>query len=142
MSTVLLSYIVTPLVIVLVSLVIPVIVYTVRKKTAAKKRMALAACLFLLCASVNTGLLALVATKPVIVCPSEYSEFLDVDAKIRLRNDVKGLYGRNVLLFPAIIEVRYADGSSLSAHVRYLFFGSVDFSVDSDGVRSIEKPLF
>ena len=118
------------------------IVYHIMERFFAKKRLASAICVFIVCALTNIGICLLIANNPIVICSSEYSEYIDEERKEQIQEDVKSLYKEKGLLFPAIIEVKYADKECLKLHIQYLFFGTVDFSVDADQTKSIDKPLY
>ncbi len=143
MATILLSCIVNPLVVIAISTMIPMVLYiTLWKGFSQKKRLTSAICVFIVCALTNIGICLLIANNPIVICSSEYSEYIDEERKEQIQEDVKSLYKEKGLLFPAIIEVKYADKECLKLHIQYLFFGTVDFSVDADQTKSIDKPLY
>jgi hypothetical protein len=143
MATILLSCIVNPLVVIAISTMIPMVLYiTLWRGFSQKKRLASAICVFIVCALTNIGICLLIANNPIVICSSEYSEYIDEERKEQIQEDVKSLYKEKGLLFPAIIEVKYADKECLKLHIQYLFFGTVDFSVDADQTKSIDKPLY
>ncbi len=144
MATILLSYLINPLVIVSVSMIIPAFLYlTISKKVSAKKRLIATICAFAFCVLINCGICAMVAQNPIVICPSEYSEYIDDEGEEQLQEVVKSLYANNKgLLFPAVIEVNYANNKQINAHIQYLFFGTVEFSIDADQTKSIDKPLY
>lgn len=143
MATILLSCIVNPLVVIAISTMIPMVLYiTLWRGFSQKKRLTSAICVFIVCALTNIGICLLIANNPIVICSSEYSEYIDEERKEQIQEDVKSLYKEKGLLFPAIIEVKYADNECLKLHIQYLFFGTVDFSVDADQTKSIDKPLY
>ena len=143
MATILLSCIVNPLVVIAISTMIPIVLYiTLWRGFSQKKRLTSAICVFIVCALTNIGICLLIANNPIVICSSEYSEYIDEERKEQIQEDVKSLYKEKGLLFPAIIEVKYADKECLKLHIQYLFFGTVDFSVDADQTKSIDKPLY
>lgn len=143
MATILLSCIVNPLVVIAISTMIPMVLYiTLWRGFSQKKRLTSAICVFIVCALTNIGICLLIANNPIVICSSEYSEYIDEERKEQIQEDVKSLYKEKGLLFPAIIEVKYADKECLKLHIQYLFFGTVDFSVDADQTKSIDKPLY
>ena len=143
MATILLSCIVNPLVVIAISTMIPMVLYiTLWRGFSRKKRLTSAICMFIVCTLTNIGICLLIANNPIVICSSEYSEYIDEERKEQIQEDVKSLYKEKGLLFPAIIEVKYADKECLKLHIQYLFFGTVDFSVDADQTKSIDKPLY
>lgn len=143
MATILLSCIINPLVVVSVSAVIPIVLYiTLWRDFSRKKRLISVICVFIVCALASIGICFLISNNPIVVCSSEYSEYIDDERKEQMQEDVKSLYKEKGLLFPAIIEVKYADNERINLHIQYLFFGTVDFSVDADQTKSIDKPLY
>ena len=143
MATILLSCIVNPLVVIAISTMIPMVLYiTLWRGFSQKKRLTSVICVFIVCALTNIGICLLIANNPIVICSSEYSEYIDEERKEQIQEDVKSLYKEKGLLFPAIIEVKYADKECLNLHIQYLFFGTVDFSVDADQTKSIDKPLY
>lgn len=143
MATILLSCIVNLLVVIAISTMIPMVLYiTLWRGFSQKKRLTSAICVFIVCALTNIGICLLIANNPIVICSSEYSEYIDEERKEQIQEDVKSLYKEKGLLFPAIIEVKYADKECLKLHIQYLFFGTVDFSVDADQTKSIDKPLY
>ena len=143
MLLLLLSLAVTPLIVLAVSAVVPLSYLLIKRAgTGAKKPVRTAILLFAALIVFHAGLCVLIANRPIVVCPTAYRTYMDNERTEQLRNDVKGLYPTPGLLFPGVIQVEYADETALRVHVQYLFYGTVDFAVDSEGVKGIEKPLY
>jgi len=143
MATVILSCVINPFVVICISAMIPIILYvTLWRNFSKKKRLTSVICVFIVCTLISTGICLLIGNNPIVVCSSEYSEYIDDERKDEIQETVKSLYNEKGLLFPAVIEVKYADNERLNLHIQYLFFGTVDFSVNADQVKSIDKPLY
>ena len=137
------SLIVNPLVLWVVSCIVPTIFIIVKKKKySSGKLTAVAVSLLLVMLIVNSLICAAIANKPFVVIPEEYEQYFNDERISALQKDVSELYRGKAVLFPGIINVNYADYAALDIHVRYFFFGTVDFTVDHEGNRSIVNNLY
>jgi hypothetical protein len=112
------------------------------KKTARKTLMSAVLLILVGCVLLNSALCVLISQNPVIICPDEYRIYIDGSRRAAISSEVRGLYKNAGLLFPAVIEVDRASYTTLELHITYMFYGTVDYSIDDDGVKSIDKPLF
>ena len=143
MLYILFSYITSPIIILAFSAVIPLTFFIVKYKKSDKKKIIIISALLLAAFLLINSLACLFLSKrPAIVCPDEFSEYMTSGRKEQIRADITGLYDNSGLLFPGIIVVKYADESSIYVYVQYLFYGTVEFSIDSQQTKSIEKQLY
>lgn len=143
MGTVVLSYIVTPVIIIILSAVIPTILFFTVRNKSKKQAVIISAAALAICICVNVGLSFAVANNPVLICAERFSEHITEERKAEIVDCTRNLYSDSGLLFPGYVEITYADESNVTAHVQYLFYGTVVFTIDfDDNVKSIEKPLY
>ena len=143
MLTVILSYIIIPLIILAFSAFITLIfalIFSKKLKTSALVAVIAVMMGFLI--ALSSVICVLISRNPVIVCPDEYSSYMNAEREQEIKKTITGLYKNAGLLFPYKIEVKYMDEKASVFEIRYFFSGTVKFSVDEDGVKNIDKPLY
>ena len=102
-----------------------------------KLRLALAVMILVL-----EGLSAAYLTcNPVVSVPQEYEAYVTEAMREDIAGYNRGLYSRNIPVFPVCVQVTYADETQIRTVTQYLFFGSVGMRITRDG-PCVESPMF
>lgn len=105
-----------------------------------KKSKKVSALLFAVIFAVECMGIAFLAYHPIVSVPEAYRAYVTEEEEMKIASFNKGFYSANIPIFPVCIQVIHADEWETVVKTQYLFWGTTEMSITTDG-PSIVKPL-
>lgn len=140
-TMILLSYVILPLLLILISTVVPFI-FIIVKKPAGKMAFRMFAVLLSVFIFINSLSALYISRNPIFICRNGTGKYFYGYKKEEIKSSVADLYHAG-LLFPAVVEVRHASEEYVSVRIYYLPYGNAEFSINfTENIKDISKPLY
>jgi hypothetical protein len=138
---ILLSYVTLPVLIILISAVIPLF-FAIARKTKGRNAFRIFTALLSGFIIINSLSALYISKNPVFIYRNDSEEYVSGYMKDEIKSSAVDLYHAG-LLFPAVVEVMHASEEYVSVRIYYLPYGNAEFNINfAENIKNISKPLY